>query len=258
MFLVSITIIDNNPTEAMVTNVVGHVVGGDRTNSIEQALTNAVESLTNAVGYQEKMLNIALEQVKNQQESYCMQSLSDQSKSSHSHVLNVDGVDGNLQFPFILYEMLEYKYSKSISWAMDDESFYIDQKDKEYSLFVSSKSFPNTISFVLWDESVKLMYICSPSRFFFRLISSIIGTSVVWVYTMATHVGLTRTLSVVDPNYSTISKEFKMVLLYNTKINFFGYDGSFDMRGLTQYYCFSQEYHQRWYVHTRDDRLFIM
>ena len=45
----------------MVTNVVGHVVGGDRTNSIEQALTNAVESLTNAVGYQEKMLNIALE-----------------------------------------------------------------------------------------------------------------------------------------------------------------------------------------------------
>lgn len=122
---------NNIPTEDMFTNV----VGGDRTNSIEQALTNAVESLTNAVGYQEKMLNIALEQVKNQQESYYMQSL--------SHVLN--GVSESSQFPFILYEMLEYKYSRSLSWAKDDESFYIDQKDKEYSLFVSSKSFPNTI-----------------------------------------------------------------------------------------------------------------
>ena len=186
---------NNNPTEAMLTNV----VGGYRTNSIEQALTNAVESLTNAdaVGYQEKMLNIALEQVKNQQESYYMQSL--------SHVLNGVSVSESSQFPFILYEMLEYKYSRSLSWAMDDESFYFDQKDKEYSLFVSSKSFPNTI-FVLKDESVKLMYICSPSRFFFRLISSIIGTSVVWVYTMATHVGLTRILSVADPKDSSILK----------------------------------------------------
>ena len=45
-----------------------------------------------------------------------------------------------------------------------------------------------------------------PLVFFFRLISSIIGTSVVWVYTMATHVGLTRILSVADPKDSSILK----------------------------------------------------
>ena len=133
---------NNIPTEDMFTNV----VGGDRTNSIEQALTNAIGSLTKAVGYQEKMLNIALEQVTNQQESYCMQSLSDQSKSSHSHVLNVNGVSvsESSQFPFILYEMLDIHTVDLFRGQWMTSPFILTRRTRN-SLFVCSKSFPNTI-----------------------------------------------------------------------------------------------------------------
>ena len=125
---------NNNPTEAMLTNV----VGGYRTNSIEQALTNAVESLTNAdaVGYQEKMLNIALEQVKNQQESYYMQSL--------SHVLNGVSVTESSQFPFILYEMLDINTADLFRGQWMTSPFILTRRTRN-SLFVCSKSFPNTI-----------------------------------------------------------------------------------------------------------------